>query len=110
FGLKTVDLPYTVRLYDVTEEKFDELADEDMKAELFDGVMIVHSPASLEHDDIGGFLRSLTSCFADERDVGKVFGPDGLIHLASCRLFAPDAFFLRKKRIPARLPKQFEGT
>ena len=45
--LRTVDLPYMLRLYGVTDEKFDELTDEDTKAELFDGVMIVHSPASI---------------------------------------------------------------
>jgi hypothetical protein len=59
FGLKTVDLPYTVRLPRVTEEMFRELVDEDMNAELFDGVMTVHSPATLQHDDQGGFLRFL---------------------------------------------------
>jgi len=56
-GLKTVDVPYTIRLYGITEEMFDELVDEDTKAELLDGVMVVHSPATIEHDDVGGFLR-----------------------------------------------------
>ena len=34
FGRKTVDLPYTVRIPDVSEAQFDDLVDEDMKAEL----------------------------------------------------------------------------
>ena len=80
------------------------------KAELLDGVMIVHSPASMEHDDIGGFIRALTSCYADSKEAGRVYGPDSLVHLATCRLFAPDAYFLRQKRVPRRRPKQFEGA
>jgi hypothetical protein len=50
-GVKTIDLPYMLQVYGVTEEMFDELVDEDTKAELIDGVMIVHSPASMEHDN-----------------------------------------------------------
>jgi Uma2 family endonuclease len=110
-GLKTVDLPFTVRLYGVTEELFDELVDEDTKAELLDGVMIVHSPASPRHDDDAGFLRTLMRCYAEARRLGKVLGPDSLIHLASCRRFGPDAFFLRKEQVPVPLPEeQFEVT
>jgi Uma2 family endonuclease len=111
-GPHPVDLPYTVRLYGVTEEMFDELADdEDMKAELIDGVMVVHSPASPCHDDISGFLRFLMRGYAGAKRLGKVLGPDSLIHLRTCRKFAPDLYFLEQKRVPERLPKeQFEGA
>jgi Uma2 family endonuclease len=107
---KTFDLPYMVRVPDVTEEMFDELVDEDTKAELFDGVMIVHSPAVLEHDDIGGFIRALMRFCAARKRLGSVLGPDGIVHLASCRKFCPDFFFVRKERMPRPKPKQFEGA
>jgi Uma2 family endonuclease len=108
-GLRTVDLPYTLRLYGVTEEKFDELVTEDMKAELLDGVMIVHSPASPRHDVIANFLRGLICNYADAKELGKGFGPDAMIHLATCRRFAPDAFFIEQARVPVPLPRdQFE--
>ena len=58
-GLRKVELPYTLRLYDVTEEMFDEIATPDVKADLIDGVMIVHSPASPRHDDVAGFIRAV---------------------------------------------------
>ncbi len=107
-GLRTVDMPYTVRLYDITEEKFDELVDEDTRAELLDGVMIVPSPASPRHDHIEGFLRGLIGFFADEKEEGEAFGPDALIHLATCRKFAPDIFYLKAPPFP--LPEElFEG-
>jgi Uma2 family endonuclease len=108
-GLKTVDMPYTVRIPNVSERQFDRLVDEDTKAELIDGVMVVHSPASPRHDDVAGFLRFLMRFCAAAREQGKVLGPDSLVHLATCRKFAPDIFFLVQRRVPRRLPrKQFE--
>jgi Uma2 family endonuclease len=109
-GVKTIDLPYMLQVYDVTEEMFDELVDEDTKAELIDGVMIVHSPASIEHDDSSGFLRGLMSFFAEARGLGKVLGSDSLIHLTPGRRCAPDVFFISQARVPAPLPKEFEGV
>jgi Uma2 family endonuclease len=108
-GPRTIDLPYTVRIPDVTEEMFDELVDEDTKAELIDGVMIVHSPASPRHNIIAGFLRNLMTYYAEEKGLGTVFGPDDLVHLATCRKFAPDVFFLDAGDVPHPLPeKEFE--
>ena len=107
---ETVNLPYTIRLYGVTEEMFDELADEDTRAELIDGVMIVHSPASATHDDVSGFVRALMSFYADVKGLGKVLGPDSLVRLAAGRKCAPDVFFIRQERVPIPLPKEFEGA
>jgi Uma2 family endonuclease len=109
-GVKTIDLPYMLQVYDVTEEMFDELVDEDTKAELIDGVMIVHSPASMEHDNIGGFVRGLMSFYGDAKGIGVVLGPDSLIHLAPGRKCAPDVFFIRQEHVPSPLPKEFEGV
>jgi Uma2 family endonuclease len=108
--LKSIGLPYMIQVFDVTEEMFDELVDEDTKAELIDGVMIVHSPASLEHGNIGGFVRGLMSFYGDARGLGKGLGPGSLIHLAPGRKCAPDVFFLRQERVPTPLPKEFEGV
>jgi Uma2 family endonuclease len=109
-GLKTIDLPFMLQVYDVTAEIFDELVDEDTKAELIDGVMIVHSPASMEHDNIGGFIRGLMSFYSDAKGLGLVLGPDSLIHLAPGRKCAPDVFFIGQERVPIPLPKEFEGV
>ena len=108
--IRSIDLPYMIQVYDVTEEMFDELVDEDTKAELIDGVMIVHSPASMEHDNIGGFVRGLMSFYGDAKGLGVVLGPDSLIHLASGRKCAPDVFFIRQAHVPTPLPKEFEGV
>lgn len=109
-GPKTIDLPFMIQVYGVTEELFDELVDEDTKAELIDGVMIVHSPASYEHDVIGGFARALMSFYADAKGLGEVLGPDSLIHLAPGRKCAPDVFFVRQEHVPMPRPKEFAGV
>jgi Uma2 family endonuclease len=109
-GFKTIDLPYTIWVYGATEEMFDELTDEDTKAELIDGVMIVHSPASLRHEHISGFLGGLMSFYADVKGHGMVIASgNGVVHLATCRKLSPDVFFIRQARVPMTLPKEFEG-
>lgn len=110
FGLRTVDVPYTIRLYGVTDEMFNEWADEDTKAELIDGVMIVHSPASLHHDDVAAFLRTLMRCYAADKDLGIVLGPDGLARIKKGRRVGADLFFLTKDRVPRPLPKEYKGV
>ena len=106
--LRTVDVPYMIRLFGVTDEMFDEMVTEDVKAELFDGVMIVHSPATVSHDDITGFVRLVMRCFSEDRGLGKVFGPDALVRLRHGRRFGADVFFLSADQVPSPLPKEFE--
>ncbi len=108
--IRSVDLPYSLVFYEVSEEMFDELVDEDTKAELIDGVMIVHSPASLRHDDVANFLRRLMSDYVEEKELGIILGPDGLVRLRPGRKFGPDIFFLARERVARPLPKQWEGT
>lgn len=110
FGLRTIDVPFTIRLYGVTDEMFDEMVDEDTKAELIDGVMIVHSPASLRHDDVAGFLRTLMRCYTADKGLGLVLGPDGLVRIKKGRRVGADLFFLRKDRVPKPLPKEYKGV
>ena len=104
------DLPYTLLLHGVSEELFDEFADAETRAELIDGVMFVRSPASLEHDDVAGFLRALLRCLASARSAGDVLGPDSLVRLRPGRSVAPDIFFLRAGRLPVPRPRLFDGT
>ena len=108
-GPRTVEIPYSVHLPGVTEEMFDELVDEDTRAELIDGVMIVHSPASPGHEHLGGFLRGLMRFYVNRRKLGLVSGPDALVRLAKGRKVAPDIFFIPRERVPHPLPrKEFE--
>jgi Uma2 family endonuclease len=108
-GPRRVNVPFTLRIPNVTEEMFKEWVDEDTKAYLIDGVMVVPSPATPIHDEVAGFVRFLMRGYAEAKKRGKVFGSDAMIHLATCRLFAPDGFFIEQKRVPRPLPdEQFE--
>src|SRR5881392_2024586 len=107
-GPRTVDVPFSLRLYGVSDALFDEWVDEDTHAELINGVMVVHSPASLRHDDLSGFLRTLFRAFADERGLGLVLGPDGLIRVADGHRYGPDIFFVGRERVPRPLPKEID--
>lgn len=105
--LQAVDLPFTLVLRGVTEDEFDALADEDTRAELLDGDMIVYSPATPRQDDVTGFLVALMRLFAEAEKLGTVLGPQCLVRLAAGRLVTPDAFFFRAKRVPRPLPDKY---
>ncbi len=107
---KVIEPPYLIRKYGVTEEEYDRLTDEDTKADLFDGVLIIHSPASTRHEDLFGFLFPLMRIYAEEKQLGKVLGSRATMHLEYCRMFEPDILFVRKERVEMLKEKQLEGA
>jgi len=110
-GANAIDQPYSVRVYGITEEMFDELTDEDTKADLIDGVMIMHSPASLMHENLASFVLGLMRFYASRKSLGLVIASgNGVTRLKSGRKLSPDGFFIRKDRVQKPLPKQFSGA
>jgi Uma2 family endonuclease len=106
-----LDPPYLLRKYGVTEEEFEQITDEDIKAELFDGELIVHSPASLRHDNLCTFLSFLVRGYADHKQLGIVYGANNAVmRLASQRRFAPDLMFVRAERLSLTAGKQLDGA
>lgn len=57
----------------VTYEEFLAWLDEDTRAEWVDGEVLIMSPVSEEHQNVGGFLFKLISEFAAIYQLGKVF-------------------------------------
>jgi Uma2 family endonuclease len=106
---REVEAPYLLRIFDVSEREFEALTDEDVKAELFDGVMIVHSPTTWRHDDVQGFLLSAMRIYAETKGLGRVTGPNTLMQLMPQRRFAPDVLFVRAERVPSPLPPELHG-
>jgi Uma2 family endonuclease len=109
-GRRWLEPPFTVFVPDATEEHLARLADDETKAELLDGVMVLHSPISVALDDLSGFLRALLSLYADCRHAGNVLGPRSLARLTPGRLLAPTAYFMRRERVPSRRTQYFEGA
>jgi Uma2 family endonuclease len=107
---RKIEPPYLLRRFGATEREFDQITDEDVKAELLDGVMIVHSPATLRHDDLMGFLLVLMRGYAESKQLGKVLGPNSIMQLTRRRKFAPDLFFISEERVRLPLAKQFKGA
>jgi Uma2 family endonuclease len=91
--LRLIDPPYLLRKYEATEEEFERLADEDIRCEFMDGVLIVHSPATPEHEECVAFVCGLLTEFVLARRLGKVFGSNVIAQLGRRRA-CPDVSFL----------------
>lgn len=92
-GLKRLDPPYLLRKYEAVPDDFEALADEDLRCEYLDGVLIVHSPASIAHEDRLVFLTTLLNTFVSARKLGRVFGSNAVMELGQPK-FCPDLSFL----------------
>ncbi len=91
--LQRIPPPYLLRKYEATEDDFEELAEEDLRCEYLDGVLIVHSPASVEHEDHVMFLGTLLNNFVSCRGLGRVYGSNTVMQLGR-RRFCADVNFL----------------
>ena len=91
--LRALEPPFLLRHYAATPEDYEAIADEDLKCEYLDGELIVHSPASLEHEDLTGFLFSLLREFVTSRGLGRAWGSNAVMQLGVKR-FSPDVSVL----------------
>jgi len=82
----------------MTAEEFLELAPEDRKAELIDGVMIMPSPALDIHERLFGFLFRLISEYVELHDLGEVRGSRTPVVLAPDQVYEPDILFVARER------------
>jgi len=94
-ALQDMDPPFLLRKYEATLEDYDLIADEDLRCEFLDGVLLVHSPATIDHEDRSGFLYGLLRIFVDDRRLGQVLGANAVMQLGD-RRFCPDISFLKK--------------
>ncbi len=85
--------PFLHEMYDATPELFEELSHEDLRCEFMDGVLIVHSPASPEHENLSVFVSTLINAFVSHYQLGTVFGPNAVSQLGQ-RRFCADVSFL----------------
>ena len=72
--------------------------------------MIVRSPATLQQDDVAGFLRTLLLFYVQERRLGAVCGPHSVVQPAEGRRLMPDVFFVEAGRMPRPTPPHFDGA
>ncbi|MBI3948489.1 MAG: Uma2 family endonuclease [Armatimonadetes bacterium] len=91
--------PYLIRVYGISEEEYSRITNEDTKYELVDGVLVMHSPATLPHEELFGFLSFLLTGFVRRRGLGKVYGSRATLHLGTRRNLEPDILFVATRNI-----------
>ena len=83
----------------LTVDEFYELVDdEDCDAELIDGVIVVRSPVSDEHEDLFGWLYMLISGFVQAARLGVVRGSRTAVRLDRYNTRLPDVMFVSARR------------
>jgi Uma2 family endonuclease len=90
---EVLEPPYLLRRYEATPANYEELCDEDLKCEFIDGELIVHSPASVDHEDLNLFIGALLREYVSRRALGRTFGPNAVMQIGE-RRFCPDASVL----------------
>jgi Uma2 family endonuclease len=94
--LRRLPEPYLLRHYDATPEDYEQLSDEDLKCEYVDGDLIVHSPASPEHEDLTLFVGAFVREFVSRHRLGRAFGSNVVMQLGE-RRFSPDVSVLKNE-------------
>ncbi len=112
FGHQVIESPKLVRIEGVSEALYDALTalEEDVKVELLDGVMVVHSPEKTRHEDVFGFLFPLMRIFAIRTKQAKVLGSMATVHLGECRKVKPDIAAVRLERAHIITEDAIEGV
>jgi len=82
-------------------EEYIEWLDEDTQAEWVNGrIEIMASPASFNHQDIGGFLCSILRPYLESKDLGRVVMAPYVMRMANiARGREPDLLFVQKDRV-----------
>jgi Uma2 family endonuclease len=94
----------------MTSEEFFRYAPEDQKAELIDGVMIVHSPPLVIHEKLQGFLYTLLRTYVEESDLGEVLGSRTPVEMEMAQTYEPDILFVARERADIVESKGVFGT
>jgi len=112
FGQQAIDVPKLLFLEGVSEALYDALTalEEDVKAELLDGVMVVHSPEKTRHEQEFRFLFVLMNLFAYAHHWGEVLGSMATVHLGECRRVKPDIAAVRLERAHIITEDAIEGV
>ena len=78
----------------MTEAEFLDICDEDLRAEFVEGRLIVHSPASLTHVDLNGFVYTLMKLYVEKHNLGRVLGDNFQTRLRPGLRRIPDLIFV----------------
>lgn len=106
---KSVEPPFVLIKPGVSDEEFFEFMEEDIACELLEGVLFVHSPASLEHEEIFQFLLIMLNRFLAKAGEGKVLGSRFVMRLAQGIIPEPDLMVLTPRTLAQLKDTFLEG-
>lgn len=101
---------YLVLKPGVSFQEYMELMDEDTKCELIEGEFVMHSPASIQHEKIFGFLYSLLHSFVSHKQLGDVLGSRVAVKLSEEDTFEPDILFVSNDNAGKLKEKYIDGA
>ncbi len=82
----------------ITFERFKEILQEDDKAHLINGKIIMETPASYRHEYIFAKLFSILRLYVTTMDLGIVLGSRTLVKIDRYNAFEPDLLFISNER------------
>lgn len=97
---------YLVLKPGVSFNEYLELSDEDTKCELIQGEFVMHSPASVPHERIFGFLYILVRGYVSYHHLGEVLGSRVAVKLSEEDTFEPDILYVSKENM-SRLEENY---
>lgn len=106
---KIIEPPFTILKPEISEKEFFEFATEDISCELIEGMLVIHSPASLEHENIFQFLLVFLNQFLKKKNLGKVIGSRFVMRLGPRLIFEPDLIILLQQSISKLKPTFLDG-
>jgi Uma2 family endonuclease len=106
YNNKPLPEPFTVFIHGFNFSRYMEYANEDIDCELIDGVLVIHSPASLEHELIFKFILNVLDLYTQQKGLGTVVGSRFTMRLSDSWAPEPDVMFI-EKGIASRLGETY---
>jgi Uma2 family endonuclease len=94
----------------LTVDEFFALTDEDVRAELDEGVIVIMPPVNLIHEQVFGFLYRLLGDFVEAMDLGIVLGSRASVRLSLRTAREPDIFFVSMMRLGILKEREIAGA
>ena len=108
--IEVTEITATAALPEMTYQAFLEWLDEDTHAEWVNGKVVLMSPVSLEHQQIGGFLLTLIRYFVDANQLGVVsYEPFQMKTGPDLPGRSPDILFVANENLSRLTPTYLDG-
>ena len=89
----------------LTADEFQSIAAvhyQDMKTELYDGMIVVHEPEAFQSADVGATILILLGSYVRNHRLGRVLGEGGsyIMKRGPDTVYVPDVSFIANERVP----------